>query len=171
MCVCRLWATAELQCEEELCSLLVEDVVHEQSAVRQAAAEGLASAIKQHPEQIDTILQLLLNVYSEQLYVSHILNVYSELLYVSHILNVYSEQLYVSHILNVYSEQLYVSRLLNVYSEQVFVNHLLNFYSEQGFVSHLLYRLLRVALCESHTQQCRPNKKKYINPTYPECFI
>ena len=68
--VARLWGAAELQCETELCGLLVDDVVHEESAVRQAAAQGLAAAVKIHPGQIDTMLQLLLSNYSEQLYVS-----------------------------------------------------------------------------------------------------
>lgn len=48
--------------------MLVDDVVHEHSAVRQAASEGLASAITQHPDQVDTILQLLLSTFEEKLF-------------------------------------------------------------------------------------------------------
>lgn len=61
-----------MNCESELCAMLVDDVVHEQEVVRQAAAQALAAAVEEHPDQVDTILQLLLSVYEDKAYVGQI---------------------------------------------------------------------------------------------------
>ena len=48
---------------------LVDDVVHNEAVVRQAAAGALATAVANHAENVATVLEALMEVYEEKLYV------------------------------------------------------------------------------------------------------
>ena len=65
-----LWGDRELPDCEEVFSMLLSDVVHNESAIRQAAAEALAVALKKYPSHVPDILQSLLQVYEVKLEVS-----------------------------------------------------------------------------------------------------
>lgn len=70
-CVClRLWQALFLDLVPELCSLLIEDVIHHEEAVRSAGAEALSSAVSQYREQSATVLAQLTELYHQKLYVS-----------------------------------------------------------------------------------------------------
>ncbi|XP_013411317.1 eIF-2-alpha kinase activator GCN1 [Lingula anatina] len=66
----RLWTEADLQLEEELCSLLPNDVIHSEAVIREAAADALAAALKEFPEQVPLVLEQLMDKYREKLYLA-----------------------------------------------------------------------------------------------------
>ena len=53
-----------------MCPLLVQDVVHEEEALRQAAADALAAAVNSHPEHVHQCMLELRELYEDKLYVS-----------------------------------------------------------------------------------------------------
>ncbi len=69
-CIVRLWEEAGLCLEAELCTMMVADIIHDESVVRQSSAEALSSALSTHQDYLPAVLQELLEVYEEKLYVS-----------------------------------------------------------------------------------------------------
>lgn len=65
----RLWSDREFPDYAELFPMLIADVVHDEGAVREAAADGLAGAVALHPKYVKTVLDELLEVYEDKLYV------------------------------------------------------------------------------------------------------
>lgn len=57
---------------EELCTAIVVDTTHAQEVVRSGAALALAQVLEKHPSHIPAILQTLLDLYEEKLYVSYV---------------------------------------------------------------------------------------------------
>lgn len=55
---------------EEMCSPLVDDVIHPEDTIRRAAAECLAKALTCHPEYIDAIIEQLMQNYKKKLEVT-----------------------------------------------------------------------------------------------------
>ncbi|CAH1802155.1 unnamed protein product [Owenia fusiformis] len=64
----KVWTDTGLELSPELCSLLIEDVSHNEKVVREAAAQAMAQVAKEYSEQIQTILQLLMVKYQDKLY-------------------------------------------------------------------------------------------------------
>uniref|UniRef100_A0A8C1MBW7 GCN1 activator of EIF2AK4 n=1 Tax=Cyprinus carpio TaxID=7962 RepID=A0A8C1MBW7_CYPCA len=64
----KLWQALCLDLVPELCSLLIEDVIHHEEAVRSAGAEALSSAVSQYREQSATVLTKLTELYHQKLY-------------------------------------------------------------------------------------------------------
>ncbi|XP_073675995.1 stalled ribosome sensor GCN1 [Garra rufa] len=64
----KLWQALCLDLVPELCSLLIEDVIHHEEAVRSASAEALSSAVGQYHEQSATVLTQLTELYHQKLY-------------------------------------------------------------------------------------------------------
>ncbi len=50
--------------------MIVEDLVHDEEVVREAAAEALAAAIEKNRDQVECTLSQLLELYEDKLYVS-----------------------------------------------------------------------------------------------------
>ena len=61
---------AGLELEAELCNKLVMDTTHHEEVIRQAGAVALANALAENPEYVPVVLQQLMDVYKEKLYVS-----------------------------------------------------------------------------------------------------
>ena len=59
-----------LKLSERMCKVVVSKVVHSEDVVRKAAARALAAAVKQNRKQITMVLQELLELYQDKLYVS-----------------------------------------------------------------------------------------------------
>lgn len=51
---------------EDMCSPLVEDVIHDEEIIRQAAAEALAATLNHHREYVTPIIDQLLQKYEEK---------------------------------------------------------------------------------------------------------
>lgn len=49
-----------------MCSPLVEDVIHDEEIIRQAAAEALAATLNHHREYVTPIIDQLLQKYEEK---------------------------------------------------------------------------------------------------------
>ena len=64
-----LWTEAQLDLIGDLCTMLLEDIVHDEEVVRSSAAEALAAALKQHKDFVPGVLHKLLEIYEEKLYV------------------------------------------------------------------------------------------------------
>ncbi|XP_050973844.1 eIF-2-alpha kinase activator GCN1 [Labeo rohita] len=64
----KLWQALFLDLVPELCSLLIQDVIHHEEAVRSASAEALSSAVSQYREQSATVLTQLTELYHQKLY-------------------------------------------------------------------------------------------------------
>uniref|UniRef100_A0A8C2BCN2 GCN1 activator of EIF2AK4 n=1 Tax=Cyprinus carpio TaxID=7962 RepID=A0A8C2BCN2_CYPCA len=64
----KLWQALCLDLVPELCSLLIEDVIHHEEAVRSAGAEALSSAVSQYRDQSATVLTKLTELYHQKLY-------------------------------------------------------------------------------------------------------
>ena len=61
----------ELTLDPEICSLIVsEDVIHDESVIREAAARALVAALADNRGYAEAILNQLLALYEEKLYVS-----------------------------------------------------------------------------------------------------
>ncbi|ERE74489.1 translational activator GCN1-like protein [Cricetulus griseus] len=64
----RLWSTMSLDLQSDLCSLLIEDVIYHEVAVRQAGAEALSQAVAQYQRQAAEVMGRLMEIYQEKLY-------------------------------------------------------------------------------------------------------
>jgi hypothetical protein len=69
-CFCRLWEGRTIPGHEELFLMMVADVAHKESALRSAAAEALAVAVKEHKNFLPKTLDSLLDLYAEKNHVS-----------------------------------------------------------------------------------------------------
>lgn len=67
---CRLWSTMGLDLQPDLCSLLIDDVIYHEAAVRQAGAEALSHAVARYQRQAAEVMGRLMEIYQEKLYVS-----------------------------------------------------------------------------------------------------
>ncbi|XP_006865512.1 PREDICTED: translational activator GCN1 [Chrysochloris asiatica] len=64
----RLWSSMELDLQPDLCSLLIDDVIYYEAAVRQAGAEALAQAVARYQWQAAEVMGRLMEIYQEKLY-------------------------------------------------------------------------------------------------------
>ncbi|XP_029423052.1 eIF-2-alpha kinase activator GCN1 isoform X3 [Nannospalax galili] len=64
----RLWSTMALNLQSDLCSLLIDDVIYHEAAVRQAGAEALSQAVAQYQRQAAEVMGRLMEIYQEKLY-------------------------------------------------------------------------------------------------------
>ncbi|XP_039627562.1 eIF-2-alpha kinase activator GCN1 isoform X1 [Polypterus senegalus] len=64
----KLWKAIGLELQASLCSLLIEDVIHYEEAVRQAGAEALSNAVAQYRHQASDVMMKLVELYQEKLY-------------------------------------------------------------------------------------------------------
>ena len=65
-----MWDEAGLEVDDRLCTALVDDIIHPEGVVRESAAKALSATLQQHPDFVSAILQQLLELYEEKLYVS-----------------------------------------------------------------------------------------------------
>uniref|UniRef100_G1SPJ5 Stalled ribosome sensor GCN1 n=2 Tax=Oryctolagus cuniculus TaxID=9986 RepID=G1SPJ5_RABIT len=66
----RLWSTMGLDLQPDLCSLLIDDVIYHEAAVRQAGADALSQAVAHYQRQAAEVMGRLMEIYQEKLYVS-----------------------------------------------------------------------------------------------------
>lgn len=66
----RLWSIMGLDLQPDLCSLLIDDVIYHEAAVRQAGAEALSQAVARYQRQAAEVMDKLMDIYQEKLYVS-----------------------------------------------------------------------------------------------------
>lgn len=59
-----------LDLQPDLCSLLIDDVIYHEAAVRQAGAEALSQAVARYQRQAAEVMGRLMEIYQEKLYVS-----------------------------------------------------------------------------------------------------
>lgn len=59
-----------LDLQSDLCSLLIDDVIYHEAAVRQAGADALAQAVARYQRQAAEVMGRLMEIYQEKLYVS-----------------------------------------------------------------------------------------------------
>ncbi|XP_055986980.1 stalled ribosome sensor GCN1 [Sorex fumeus] len=64
----RLWSTMGLSLQPDLCSLLIDDVIYHEAAVRQAGAEALSQAVARYQRQAAEVMGRLMEIYQEKLY-------------------------------------------------------------------------------------------------------
>ncbi|XP_012869831.1 PREDICTED: translational activator GCN1 isoform X1 [Dipodomys ordii] len=64
----RLWLTMGLDLQPDLCSLLIDDVIYHEAAVRQAGAEALSQAVARYQWQAAEVMGRLMEIYQEKLY-------------------------------------------------------------------------------------------------------
>ncbi|XP_023576671.1 eIF-2-alpha kinase activator GCN1 isoform X2 [Octodon degus] len=64
----RLWVTMGLDLQPDLCSLLIDDVIYHEAAVRQAGAEALSQAVAQYHRHAAEVMGRLMEIYQEKLY-------------------------------------------------------------------------------------------------------
>ncbi|XP_036613862.1 eIF-2-alpha kinase activator GCN1 [Trichosurus vulpecula] len=64
----RLWEAMNLELQPDLCSLLIDDVIYHEAAVRQAGAEALSQAVARYPRQAAEVMGRLMEIYQEKLY-------------------------------------------------------------------------------------------------------
>lgn len=67
---CRLWDSMGLELQPDICSVLIKDVIHYEEAVRQAGAEALSKGVEQYRSQTREVMNKLMEIYQEKLYVS-----------------------------------------------------------------------------------------------------
>lgn len=60
----------DLSLQPDLCSLLIEDVIYHEAAVRQAGAEALSQVVARYQRQAAEVMGRLMEIYQEKLYVS-----------------------------------------------------------------------------------------------------
>ena len=72
----RLWDEAGLEMDPQLCTSLVADTTHNEEVIREAASLGLANALADNSDYVPAVLQTLIALYEEKLYVSHGLHIY-----------------------------------------------------------------------------------------------
>ncbi|KAF5929238.1 hypothetical protein HPG69_019259 [Diceros bicornis minor] len=63
-----LWSTMGLDLQPDLCSLLIDDVIYHEAAVRQAGAEALSQAVARYQRQAAEVMGRLMEIYQEKLY-------------------------------------------------------------------------------------------------------
>ncbi|KAL0610568.1 eIF-2-alpha kinase activator GCN1 [Plecturocebus cupreus] len=66
----RLWSVMGLDLQPDLCSLLIDDVIYHEAAVRQAGAEALSQAVARYQRQAAEVMGRLMEIFQEKLYVS-----------------------------------------------------------------------------------------------------
>ena len=66
----RLWEEAGLELDADLCTRLAKDTTHDEEVIRQAVSVALAHALAENPDYLPAVLQQLIDVYEEKLYVS-----------------------------------------------------------------------------------------------------
>uniref|UniRef100_A0A8C5P6E8 GCN1 activator of EIF2AK4 n=1 Tax=Leptobrachium leishanense TaxID=445787 RepID=A0A8C5P6E8_9ANUR len=64
----KFWESMALELQPELCSLLIDDVIYHEEAVRQAGAEALSHAVEEYRDQATDIMNKLIAIYHEKLY-------------------------------------------------------------------------------------------------------
>ncbi|XP_038618375.1 eIF-2-alpha kinase activator GCN1 [Tachyglossus aculeatus] len=64
----RLWESMGLELRPSLCSLLIEDVIHPEEAVRQAGASALSHAVALYRRQAAEVMGRLMEIYQAKLY-------------------------------------------------------------------------------------------------------
>uniref|UniRef100_A0A8C3WWR0 Stalled ribosome sensor GCN1 n=1 Tax=Catagonus wagneri TaxID=51154 RepID=A0A8C3WWR0_9CETA len=64
----RLWSIMGLDLQPDLCSLLIDDVIYHEAAVRQAGAEALSQAVARYQRQAAEVMGRLMEIYQEKLY-------------------------------------------------------------------------------------------------------
>nr|XP_005572445.2 eIF-2-alpha kinase activator GCN1 isoform X2 [Macaca fascicularis] len=64
----RLWLMMGLDLQPDLCSLLIDDVIYHEAAVRQAGAEALSQAVARYQRQAAEVMGRLMEIYQEKLY-------------------------------------------------------------------------------------------------------
>ncbi|XP_069353515.1 stalled ribosome sensor GCN1 [Eulemur rufifrons] len=64
----RLWSAMSLDLQPDLCSLLIDDVIYHEAAVRQAGAEALSQAVARYQRQAAEVMGRLMEIYQEKLY-------------------------------------------------------------------------------------------------------
>ncbi|XP_014444459.1 eIF-2-alpha kinase activator GCN1 [Tupaia chinensis] len=64
----RLWLAMGLDLQPDLCSLLIDDVIYHEAAVRQAGAEALSQAVARYQRQAAEVMGRLMEIYQEKLY-------------------------------------------------------------------------------------------------------
>ncbi|KAM9194723.1 stalled ribosome sensor GCN1 [Dugong dugon] len=63
-----LWSSMDLDLQPDLCSLLIDDVIYHEAAVRQAGAEALSQAVARYQQQAAEVMGRLMEIYQEKLY-------------------------------------------------------------------------------------------------------
>ncbi len=58
--------------DPQLCTSLVTDTTHTEEAIREAASLGLANALADNGDYVPAVLQTLIALYEEKLYVSEL---------------------------------------------------------------------------------------------------
>lgn len=66
----KLWDVAGMKLPSSLCSELLTDVIHPVEEIQQAAAQAVASLLKDEPSLISGVLEQLLAIYHDKLAVS-----------------------------------------------------------------------------------------------------
>uniref|UniRef100_A0A8C6YI46 GCN1 activator of EIF2AK4 n=1 Tax=Naja naja TaxID=35670 RepID=A0A8C6YI46_NAJNA len=64
----RLWVSMALELQPDICSILIQDVIHHEQAVRQAGAEALSKGVEQYRSQTKDVMAKLMGIYQEKLY-------------------------------------------------------------------------------------------------------
>ncbi|KAL7986757.1 hypothetical protein Chor_013040 [Crotalus horridus] len=64
----RLWTSMALELQSDICSILINDVIHHEQAVRQAGAEALSKGVEQYRSQTRDVMAKLMEIYQEKLY-------------------------------------------------------------------------------------------------------
>ncbi|XP_053558036.1 eIF-2-alpha kinase activator GCN1 [Bombina bombina] len=64
----RFWEAMGLELQPDLCSLLINDVIYHEEAVRQAGAEALSHAVAEYCDQATPVMNKLIELYHEKLY-------------------------------------------------------------------------------------------------------
>uniref|UniRef100_A0A8C7AYU9 GCN1 activator of EIF2AK4 n=1 Tax=Neovison vison TaxID=452646 RepID=A0A8C7AYU9_NEOVI len=64
----KLWSMMGLDLQPDLCSLLIDDVIYHEAAVRQAGAEALSQAVARYQRQAAEVMGRLMEIYQEKLY-------------------------------------------------------------------------------------------------------
>ncbi|EHH66764.1 hypothetical protein EGM_03816 [Macaca fascicularis] len=64
----RLWLMMGLDLQPDLCSLLIDDEIYHEAAVRQAGAEALSQAVARYQRQAAEVMGRLMEIYQEKLY-------------------------------------------------------------------------------------------------------
>ena len=59
-----------MELDADLCTRLVKDTIHDEEVIRQAGSVALANALADNPDYLPAVLQQLIDVYEEKLYVS-----------------------------------------------------------------------------------------------------
>lgn len=62
-----------LNLQPDLCSLLIDDVIYHEAAVRQAGADALSQAVACYQHKAAEVMGRLMEIYQEKLYVSGLL--------------------------------------------------------------------------------------------------